>query len=656
MHDLPIIKEIVIILVVSVPIIFIFKKINIPSVVGFLIAGIIIGPYGLKLISESNQIEVMAEIGVLLLLFSIGLEISLKQLIEMKKFLLIAGGLQLALTIIISSLIFYGLGVQPHKAIFLGILISLSSTAVVLKLLSDKNELETPHGKISLGILIFQDLAIVPIFLLLPIFNSGNGFSFKEIIFQLFYAFAAVAIIIILAKYLMPKILFQLAKLRMREAFTVGIILLFLGTAYLTHTIGLSFALGAFVAGLILSESEFNHQVVSEIIPLKDVFNSIFFVSVGLLLNINFVIEFPLILIFASLLLIILKSGIIVLIVRLIKYPLRIGIITGLGLAQIGEFSFVTAQVGLGLNLIDNDFYNALIACSIFTMVLTPFLQRLGEAVAYKSLIANEFKISKVDKTLEKLKDHVIIIGFGVNGRNLAKVLTEAGIKYLIVELNPETVKNEKRKGEKIIFGDITREEVLKSAHVETANVIVFTIPDSKSIKIGLQHVKKLNPDIYKIVRTRFVGEIESIKKLGADYIIPEEFETSIQIFRTVLSKYHIPFNVIQQQINLLRAESYELMLKEPVEIKPFVNINEILAAGLTETFYVDESNPNIGKTIGDLNIRAKTEATIIAIVRENKTISNITPAEKIFEKDTLVITGNHKSVDKAIQLLSGMI
>ncbi len=653
MHDLPIIKELVIILIVSVPIIFLFKKINIPSVVGFLIAGIIIGPYGFKLISEINQIEVMAEIGVLLLLFSIGLEISLKQLIEMKKFLLIAGGLQVLITIIISSVIFYLWGIQLNRAVFLGILISLSSTAVVLKLLSDKNELETPHGKISLGILIFQDLAIVPIFLLLPIFNSGDGFSIGGIIFQLFYAFAAVFIIILLAKYLMPKILFQLAKLRMREAFTVGTILLFLGTAYLTHTIGLSFALGAFVAGLILSESEFNHQVVSEIIPLKDVFNSIFFVSVGLLLNINFVITFPLLLLSASLLLIILKSSIITFIVKIIKYPLRVGIITGLGLAQIGEFSFVTAQVGLGLNLIDNEFYNALIACTIFTMVLTPFLQKLGEVIAYKSVIANEFNLTKVDKTLEDLHDHVIIVGFGVNGRNLASVLKEAGIKFIIVELNPETVKNEKRKGEKIIFGDITREEVLRSANIVSASVIVFTIPDSKSIKAGLQHVKKLNSNIYKIVRTRFVGEIEGFNKLGADYVIPEEFETSIEIFRTVLSKYHIPLNVIQQQVNLLRAESYKLMLKEPGEANPFININEILAAGLTETYYVDENNLHIGKSIGELNIRAKTEATIIAIVRENRTITSIVPNERLFAKDTLVITGNHNAVDKAIQLLS---
>lgn len=653
MHDLPIIKDIVIILLVSIPIIFLFKKFNIPSIVGYLAAGILIGPYGFKLISETGNIEVMAEIGVILLLFGIGLEVSVKQLIAMKKLLIAAGGSQVVLTLSISAFIFYLFGIPIRQAIFFGILVSLSSTAVVLKLLSDKNELETPYGKISLSILIFQDLAIVPIFLLLPALGAESNLTLIDILFQLVYAFGALAIIILLARFLMPKILFQLAKLRLREAFTVGIILLLLGTAYITYNIGLSFALGAFIAGLILSESEFNHQVVADIIPIKDAFNSIFFVSIGLLLNLSFVISNPLLLLIFCSALLIVKSGIILIIVRFIKYPIRVGLTAGLGLAQIGEFSFITAQAGFSYNLIDNEFYNVLIASSIFTMILTPFLLKIGNIISYNSLITNEFNLSSTEKSIDKLKDHVIIAGFGLNGRNLAKVLSETGIGYLVIELNPETVRNEKLKGENIIYGDIAREEILKNTHIENAGVIVFAISDPNSIKIGLRHAKKLNPHIYTIVRTRYTSGINEFKNLGADFVIPEEFETSLQIFKNVLKQYHVPLNVIQQQVNLFRNESYKLLLGESEESHQLINIDEILAAGLTETYFVDEKNKNINKMLEEINLRAKTSATIIAIIRNNVPITNPGPKEKILHKDTLVITGNHKSVDNAIELLN---
>lgn len=378
MYHFTVIRDLVVILLVSIPIVFLFKKINLPSIVGFLITGMIIGPHGLKLISEINEINIMAEVGVILLLFTIGLEVSLEKLAQMKKFLLFSGGLQVLFTIIFSTVIFLFFDLPFNQSVFLSMLVSLSSTAIVLKILSDKQQLEAPHGRISLGILIFQDLAIVPMFLLLPVLHSSDKIPVIQIILQLLYAFGAVAVIILLAKFLMPKILFQLAKLRIREVFTIGIVLLLLGTAYLTHSLGLSFALGAFIAGLILSESDFSHQIVSEILPFKDVFNSIFFISIGLLLNIHFLLSYPFILLGITLGIILLKSFIVIIIVKLMRYPLRVAALTGFGLAQIGEFSFILSQAGLNYNLIGNEFYNAFLVSSIFTMLLTPFLFQLS--------------------------------------------------------------------------------------------------------------------------------------------------------------------------------------------------------------------------------------------------------------------------------------
>ncbi len=651
MQDFLIIQDIVVILLVSLPIIFLFKKINLPSIVGFLIAGMLIGPYGFNLIKSVNQISVMAEIGIMLLMFTIGLEFSLSQLIRIKKFLLIAGGFQLLITIIFCVIIFTALGIEINQAIFFSLLVSLSSTAIVLKILSDKDELESPHGKISLGILIFQDLAIVPMFLVLPLLGGFGQLSGSDIAVKILIAFGVLAGLLLLARFLMPLIVYQLANIRSREAFTIGVILLLLGTAYITHSFGLSFALGAFIAGLILSESDYNHQIVSDILPFRDSFNSIFFVSIGLLLNIQFVLENVLLISGLTLGIIIVKTFVIVAIVYFMKYPLRIGMLAGLGLAQIGEFSFVLAQAGLNFKLIGNDYYNSFLASTIFSMILTPLLIKLSPFIAGKTSALEKDKKHN-ENYLENLHAHVIIAGFGLNGSNLARVLKETGIKYVVTELNPDTVKKEKAKDEKIIYGDISREEVLKAVRIDKANIIVYAISDPAVTKLSLKLVKKLNPNIYALVRTRYINEIDELKKLGADEVIPEEFETALQIFRKVLERYHIPLNVIMKQTTILREESYSFLRKEGVDISSFTHLDEILAQGLTETYYVNDDNIHVNKTLSEINLRAKTEATIIAIVRDGKTISNPSAKEIIKAADTLVIYGTHLSVDQAIDML----
>jgi CPA2 family monovalent cation:H+ antiporter-2 len=652
MHDYSIIKDIVLILLISIPIIVIFNRMHLPSIVGFLIAGIILGPSALKIISNPDQIEIMAEIGVILLMFSIGLELSLKELVKIKKILLLGGGLQVTATILITSIIIFAIGLPVKQAIFFGILVSLSSTVIVLKLFSDKDELDTPNGKISLGILIFQDLAIVPLFLIVNLLGSSDQVSFGEVTIQLLTAFGAVAAIIFIAKYLSPHLLYRLAKLRMKEIFTVGVILLILGTAYLTHSLGLSFAIGAFIAGLILSESEYSHQIVADTLPLKDAFNSLFFVSVGLLLNLSFVFESPLIVFAYSLGVVLIKALIIFVVVLLLKYPVRIAILVGLGLAQVGEFSFIVGEQGFNLNLISPELFNVFISSTIITMVLTPFLFKLAPRIAGKS---SDLSMGKPkDKLIEDIQDHVIIAGFGLNGRNLAHVLKETGIRYVIIEMNPETVKKEKAKGEKIVYGDIGNYEVLKSAQIKNAKILVIAISDRSTSKRALKLAKELNPNIHVIVRTRFMTETDELVKLGAAMVIPEEFETSIQIFRKVLEQYHIPLNIIMQQVNLLRGESYKYLRSEDGTEVAFTHIDEILSARLTDTFYINDENKFAGKSIEELNLRKKTDATIIAIVRKGATITTPAAKEILQPGDTLVITGTHQAVDLAFELLSG--
>lgn len=656
MDNLLIIQDIVIILLFSIVIIFLFNKFKLPSLVGFLIAGMLIGPYGLKFISSVDEIEVMAEIGVILLLFTIGIEVSFSQIVRIKKLLLVGGGLQLFLTAIISFIIFYSIGISLNQSIFFSFLISLSSTTIITKLLVDKNEVDSPHGKISIAITLFQDLMIVPLFLLMPILSQEVKTDISAILLKVLGAFGITALLIITAKYFMRPVVHQIAKLRLREAFTIGIILLILGTAYITHQAGLSFAIGAFIAGLILSETDFNHQIISEIVPLKDAFNSIFFVSVGLLVNVQFVFQNSFLIISLTLLIFIFKASVIVLSVSILRYPFRTALLAGIGLGQVGEFSFILALAGTNYGLINADYYNIFLSSSIFTMIITPVLFQLEPWIAEKLGHVESKKRHGEEFIDSSLKDHVIIGGFGVNGKNLAHVLKETGIKYIVIELNPDTVKKEKSKGENIIYGDISRDDILKFVGAGKAKVIVFAISDPVVTKVGLKNAKNINPHIYALVRTQYVNEVDELIKLGADEVIPEEFETSLQIFRKVLQKYHIPLNVIMQQVTLLRQESYRLLRKENMDISVLSHLDEFLAQGLTETFYISENNSNINKSLSEINLRAKTNTTILAIIRNGRMIPNPSANEKLLSGDTLILIGTHQSVDQAIELLSGGI
>lgn len=617
-------------------------------------AGMLIGPHGLQLIKGVHEIEMMAEIGVIFLLFTIGLEVSLTQLLRIKKMIFLIGGAQVILTTGVAFLVFRMMDFEINIAFLWGMLISLSSTAIVMKILSDRDELSTPQGKISVGTLIFQDLVVVPMFLILPMLKSDANLSFGYLLEKIGLAFGLLIAILFVSKFFMPKIMYQLAKLRMRDGFLIGVLTIILGTAYLTHSLGLSFALGAFIAGLILAESEYNTQILSDIIPFKDVFNSIFFVSVGLLLNVNFVFEFPLLISEMTIGVILIKMTIIILLILSMRYPFRIALITSLGLAQVGEFSFILAQAAGNYNLFDETSYNVFLSSSIFTMIITPFLFMLSSHLGFATQQIPSFKKNKKNEKLRSLTNHVIIAGFGLNGRNLARVLRETGINYVVVEMNPDTVRNEKAKGENIIYGDISKVEVLKHANAASANMLVFSISDLPTTERAVKTVKMLNPKIYVLVRTRYVSEIDRLKTFGADSVIPEEFETSLEIFRNVLLKYHVPINVIMKQISLLRGESYKLLWGENMSASSLSHLDEILAENLTETYFVNEDNPNINVSIKEINLKARTGTTIITIIRNEKTIFNPSGNEKLQPHDTLVITGAHKAIDDAINILNG--
>lgn len=652
MHDLTLLKELLIILVISLPMLFICKKLRISPIVGFIVAGILIGPSVLAITTKTHEIQFLAEIGVILLLFYIGLEFSVEKLIKMKQLLLVAGGMQVGLTTVISMLIFCLLDIPCNQAVFFGLLISFSSTAIVLKTFSDRDELSTPYGKISLGVLLFQDIAIVPVLIFLPVIGSTGDISPVDILIKIGISFGSIAVIILSAKFIVPRLFYYLAALRIREVFTIGIILIVFGTAYLTEVIGLTLGIGAFIAGIIISESEYAHQIVSEILPFKDLFNSIFFVSIGMLVNLSVVFEEPIIVAILIPAILLLKGLIVFGVVKAMRYPVRVGLIAGFSLAQVGEFSFLIAQAGFGYDLLTPTQFNLFLAASIVTMILTPFMIQYSQNIASLLHLFDKSIPDESDKKPEGISNHVIIGGYGLNGKNVSTVLKETGIPYYIIEMNPQTVRRCSKAGENIVYGDITKGEILHKAYVHKARVLVIAISDPYATRAAISLAKEMNPDIKIIARTRFLTNVEELMELGADTVIPEEFETSIQIFSKVLSYFHLPLNVIMKQISLLREESYSMLRKtETEEIHRLSHLDEFLQAGLVEAYYVTEQNPCLEKTLAEMNLRARTGATIISIVRKGATITNPEPTEKILQGDTIVLSGKHFAIDAAIKI-----
>lgn len=655
--SLQLLQELVILLAASVLIIFVSHKIKLPPVVGFLLTGILIGPGGFSLVKDTRTIDVLAEVGVVMLLFLVGLEFTLDRLKRIQRNFWVGGGLQVVLTTSAAALILVLLHVPAKEAVFYGFLVSLSSTAVVLKILADRGETDSPQGRISLGILIFQDLAIVPMIALVPILASVRAASPAAILVRFLLSGGAIAAVFVLARFLMPRVLHLVVRTRIREVFLIASLFACLGMALLTSSLGLSLALGAFLAGVIISESDYSHQVVSDILPFRDVFNSLFFISIGMLLHTGDVWRSKAIVAGLVLSILLLKVLIVFLTVRILGYDSRISLLTGLALAQVGEFSFVLAGVGQSNGLLPERIFQAFLASSILTILATPFLIQISPILASKAKKPARRK-SRAFKAGEeagrKLQDHVIIAGYGLNGRNLAHVLREAGVGYIICELNPETVRTAAERGDPFIFGDVSSRTILKHAGIERARAIVFAISDPSTTRRGVRAAREMGRDIFIIVRTRYASEIDELYSLGADDVIPEEFETSVEIFTRVLEKFHIPRNIVDAQVKIIRSECYGVLRGTCEAIRPSMErISDLLAAGTAESYYVMKNSWPAGKALGAVDLRNRTGATVIAVVRGEGSFTS-PGAEFVIEAgDTLVLVASHRDMNRAFQFLA---
>lgn len=667
--ELPILKEIVIIFGLSVLIILAFQRLKMPAIMGFLITGIIAGPYGFSLIKASHEVELLSEIGVIFLLFVIGIEFSLKGLVKIRNTVLIGGSLQVGGTILFTFLIMWLAGLDVPQALFAGFLVSLSSTAIVIKLLQEKGQLNLPHGRIALGILIFQDIIVVPMILFTPILAGNGGDLGTTILLLIGKVVLVVGLLIVFARYVVPKILHRVVRTRSRELFILTLVLLIFSTAWLTSSVGLSLALGAFFAGLIISESEYSHQATINILPFREIFISFFFVSVGMLLNIQYFFQNMLFLLLITIGVILLKMTVIVLTVLIKRFPIRTAFLSGFTLFQVGEFAFLLSMIGLKNNLLTKDVYQDFLAISILTMAVTPFIMGYSERMAdwmIKAMLPDtvrrrleHFQRSKKQQfekhLVKEMHDHLVIIGFGINGHNVARTAGQANIPFVIVELDPVVFQDAKKEGLPIIFGDANDELILRHAHIHEARVVVIAISDAEATRHIIQKVREVTETAHIIVRTRYVKEIESTLDLGADEVIPEEFETSIQIFTRVLNRYLVPINQIQAFVNQVRSHNYELLANTAGEF-PFpeslrLQIPEMVIACLPVQ---QENNKIVGKSIRQSGLRSQFSVTVLTIRRGNRYITEVDPEMNIETDDMLYVFGkpeNIAQVNKYLEL-----
>jgi CPA2 family monovalent cation:H+ antiporter-2 len=639
-----------------VPIAFIFHRLRLPVIVGFMITGVLIGPYGLGLIRNAEGIDLMAEIGVALLLFTIGLEFSPRRLLEMRRLVLVGGTLQVVLSISFVTAIAYALRRPVTQAIFFGFLFALSSTAIVLKTYIDRAEVDAPHGRAATGVLLFQDLSIVPMMLMIPILSGRNASSTSQIVMTFLTALVAIAVIILASRKIVPYLLHHIVRLRSPEVFIISVVLICLGTSFLTAQFGLSLALGAFIAGMVLSESEYNHQIVADILPFRDVFNSLFFISIGMLLSLGALASNIVVVIAWVAGLIVVKALIVLLVVRMLGYSFRVSAMTAIGLAQIGEFSFILAKTGVPEGLLPDLDYQRFLATSIISMIATPFLIKAAPRIGYavQSLFgpssALEPTVPSYQPEEHELTGHVIIVGYGFNGRNLAKVLRRTKVPYLVLELNADAVSSARAEGERVIYGDATRREVLHHVGIDKARVLVLAISDPVATRHTVSVGREMNPDVHIIVRTRYMTEINDLRDLGADEIIPEEFETSIEIFSRVLTELGIPGHIVQHQVAAIRGEGYEILRLPTLPMVELVDIREALGSAATETFIVPPDSQAAGKTIGELKLRTKTGVSVIAHIHDGNTEINPGPDVAINVEDVLVLLGTTDNIHRAIE------
>jgi len=654
MEQIPVLRDLVVLVAIAIPAVLLAHRLKIPTLVGFLFTGIVIGPHALGFVRDVHSVTQMAEIGSVLLLFAVGLELSLSRIVKMGRYVIQGGMIQMFGTIGIVAAVAIVAGLDFNHAILWGALVALSSTAIILKIYADRGELDSAHGRVVVAILLFQDLCVVPLMVLLPIL-AGTQQGPSALIRAVIVTAVVTGGLVLAGRFIVPRFLASVTRLRNPEIFTLCVLAIGLGAAFLTSRFGLSLALGAFLAGLVVSESEYGLQALSDVLPFRDAFSGIFFTSIGMLLNIQFFFQNALLVLAVAAGVIILKTASGYAVVRFVRRSERAGIVAGLGLAQVGEFSFVLASVAATLGLLVGAQYQVFLGAAIITMLCAPFLVNAASHIAdwilrHRTSRTMEFATREV-RAARPLTDHVIIVGYGLNGKNLARALRSAGIAYAVMDSNGQKVRDAKLDREPIFFGDGTRGEVLERIGVQRARMLVFAIASHQDEKRGIVVARHLNPKVHIVARTRYVKDMEELYALGANEVVPEEFETSLEIFARVLRRYGVSEGRIREQAEEARGDHYELLRQRGTNLTRVDGFLSPIAARVEmETVSVRRGSQADGRSLTDLNALCA-GARVAAVIRQGQVRYDLDASSSLAVGDTVVLIGSADSISSALNV-----
>jgi monovalent cation:H+ antiporter-2, CPA2 family len=627
-----------------------------PVLLGYLIGGMIVGPAGLGVIKEIIQVETLAQFGVAFLLFALGVEFSLAELKKVKAIALGGGTAQIVLTILVTVLVCGVTGVWgslPAKGVFLGSILSLSSTAVVLKCLMERNETETPHGQVMLGILVVQDLALGFMLAVLPALNQppetiGIAVLMALVRIGLFAAGAVAAGI-----WIIPRLLRILARTESRELFLLGVVVLCLGIALLTEYLGLSIEMGAFVAGLMISEVEYADQTLTYVEPLRDIFASLFFASIGMLIDPVFLWNNLELILGLVAIVFVGKFLIITPLVKLFRYPLKTALIAGLGLAQIGEFSFVLASEGQVLGLVSRRIYLLILGTTAVTLILTPFVLRLvpylfsfAESMPWlKPYLDGEGQPLDVSEDIP-LKDHVVVCGYGRVGKNLVKLLQQHQIPLVVIDQSESRIQQLRDAGVPYVYGNCISFHVLETAGVNSAKGMAIALPDPMSTRVSLKRALELSPELDLVVRATKDKDIEVLYQLGAREVVQPEFEASLEMATYLLTGMGLSPVVVQREMQRIRNDHYLELRPERTALEVSRDLQKATQDLNRRWYSLPTGSPLIGMTLEEADMRYLTGVSLMAIRRNNgEQIDYPSAKTKLEESDRLLVVGSDEEL-----------
>lgn len=634
--ELGIAADIAIILVTAMIGGLIAHRLGQPLLLGYIVAGVLVGPYlGMINIVDPHDIELLAEIGVALLLFALGLEFSVKELQPVRMIAMIGAPIQIALTIAFG----YGIGYLIYGwswelSVWFGALISLSSTMVILKTLMAQGVVGTLASRVMIGILIVQDLAIVPMIIILPTLNDIQG-SLPMLGWAVIKAILFIVAMIVVGTRIMPRLFKLIASLESRELFMLSVVAVGVGVGYGTYLFGLSFAFGAFVAGMVLSESEYSHQALSDVVPLRDIFGLLFFVSVGMLFNPAFLASNFKQVIVTVLIVVAGKAVIFFILARLFGYVNSAPLIVAFGMCQIGEFAFVLAKVGLKTNSITEELYSLVLTTAVVTMVFTPLISRLATPVyQFWSKFKPQNPVSTFNLPAGDLEDHVVVVGYGRTGQAATVVMERAKLKYIIIEVDHRVLERCKADGRPVIYGDGASEIVLEAAKVHKARLVLLTLPDRIGNKLTVGHIKRINPNVDIVARAVHLDQLAELRNMGVYEVVQPEFEAGLEMMRQVLLHYQIPILDIQRFCDAVRDELYVPIYRHDVEgesIQLLRSLSQSSEALELDWYTIPRESSAQGQSIQSLDVRRRTGASIVAVLQNGKIVPNPGP-EHIFE------------------------